>query len=344
MKKSLCILPFIILLFNACSNQEHDQTTVKTKPKYALVIHGGAGTVIKEYYPEERQQQYVSKLEEALQTGVDMLDKGASAVETVEQVLMIMENSPLFNAGKGAVFSNDSIQEMDASIMDGKDLSSGAVTGVTHLKNPIVGARLVKDSTRHVMLSGARAEAFCLSKGAAYAPAEYFYTESAWNQLMNVLKKDASAALDVHTGESRKYGTVGCVVLDAQGNIAAGTSTGGLTNKKYGRIGDSPVIGAGTYADNNTCGVSCTGTGEYFIRGTIARDIAAIMEYTGATLEEAADKTMNKLNKMKGAGGFVSLDKNGNYSFRFNTPGMFRGAADDSGILEIKMFGEEGGE
>ena len=242
-----------------------------------------------------------------------------------------MENSPLFNAGKGAVFNHQGQQEMDACIMDGIDLSSGAIAGVRHLKNPIIGARIVKDSTRHVMLSGDKAEKFCLSKGAEYADSSYFFVQRRWDYLQKVLEEEKNTSGENDGGAaymdegSLKYGTVGCVVLDQYGNLAAATSTGGLTNKKYGRIGDTPIVGAGTYADNNTCAISCTGTGEFFIRGTIARDISALMEYKGLSLQKAGEETLSKLNKMNGDGGFIGVDKDGNVLQLFNTEGMYRG-------------------
>ncbi|MBD3636497.1 MAG: isoaspartyl peptidase/L-asparaginase [Crocinitomicaceae bacterium] len=298
---------------------------------YAIVIHGGAGTITRKNITPEKEKEIKSALEEAVKLGAQLLSDGKTAIEVVEKVVMLMEDSPLFNAGKGAVFNHEGKQEMDACIMDGKDLSVGAVAGVAHLKNPIVGARLVKDSTRHVMLSGKRAEGFCISKGAEYADSSYFFVKSRWDYLQKVLEREKNQSGQNDGGAAYmdegtlKYGTVGCVVVDKYGNLAAATSTGGLTNKKYGRIGDSPIVGAGTYASNKSCAISCTGTGEFFIRGTIARDIAALMEYKNLSLEEAGKETLQKLTEMKGDGGFIGVDGKGNVIMMFNTEGMYRG-------------------
>ncbi|MCB9223917.1 MAG: isoaspartyl peptidase/L-asparaginase [Crocinitomicaceae bacterium] len=299
--------------------------------EYTIVIHGGAGTISKKTVRTETELEIRTALSDALKLGDKLLAQGELAIVVVEKVVMFLEDSPLFNAGKGAVFNHEGRQEMDACIMDGRDLSSGAVAGVTNLKNPIVGARLVKDSTRHVFLSGDRAQEFCLSKGAEYADSSYFFVQRRWDYFQKVLeqenntkgKNDGGAAY-MDEG-SLKFGTVGCVVLDQSGNLAAATSTGGLTNKKYGRIGDSPVVGAGTYANNSSCAISCTGTGEYFIRGTIARDVSALMEFKGLSLDKAGKETLDKLTKMKGDGGFIGVDKKGNVIMLFNTEGMYRG-------------------
>ena len=330
-------------------------TETPSNNDFTIVIHGGAGTIKKKYFTPELEAEYRNTLQEALLAGKEKLNHGGLAVEAVEIVIKVMENSPLFNAGKGSVFSNTGIQEMDASIMDGRDLSCGAVAGVTNLKNPIEGARLVKDSTKHVLLYGARAQEFCIDKGATYADSSYFFTKKRWDQWQRALKKD-QIKLDhseiMNKGDktqyldSKKFGTVGCVIVDQYGNVAAATSTGGLTNKKYGRIGDSPIIGAGTYADNKTCAVSCTGRGEFFIRGTIARDIAAIMQYKEVPLAEAAELTMAKLNSIKdgdkkGKGGFIAVDNQGNYVMLFNTRGMYRGIITKNTSPTVKIFKDE---
>ncbi len=327
-------LSIFLSMLIACNS-----TPKKTnKPLYTIVIHGGAGTIKKENLTPKKETAYKTTLEKALRIGNDHLKNGGTAVETVELVIKTLEDSPLFNAGKGAVFNNLGFQEMDASIMDGSNLSSGAIAGVTNLKNPIEGARIVKDSTKHVLLYGKRGQEFCINKGATYADSSYFYTKYRWKQYQRALKKD-TITLD-HTVDKtlKKFGTVGCAVLDTYGNLAAGTSTGGLTNKKYGRIGDSPIIGAGTYANNASCAVSCTGTGEFFIRGTIARDIAALMEFKGLNLQEANKETLEKLNILKGRGGFIAVDKKGNYSMLFNTRGMFRGIANSKGQFTTAMY------
>lgn len=231
---------------------------------------------------------------------------------------------------------------MDASIMDGKNLNCGALAGITNLKNPIEGAKIVMEKSKHVFLFGNRGQEFCIKNGAKHADSSYFYTEKRHKQYLRALKKDKieldHSDLKDGSNEIKKFGTVGCVVLDTKGNLAAGTSTGGLTNKKFGRIGDSPIIGAGTYADNNTCAVSCTGRGEFFIRGTIARDISALMEYKHYSLKKAGIKTLEKLNSIDGKGGFIAVDKKGNYLMLFNTKGMYRGVANSNNLFCVKMY------
>lgn len=307
---------------------------------FALVIHGGAGTILKENMTPEREGAIRAKLEEALRAGQTVLDRGGIALDAVTAAINVMENSPLFNAGKGAVFTHEGRNEMDASIMDGRDLNAGAVAGVTHVKNPILLAREVMENSKHVMLTGAGAEEFGATRNIEMVDPSYFRTEKRWNQLQNALKKD-EVSLD-HDGDEaenqiaalgydpedpdQKFGTVGAAALDQHGNIAAGTSTGGMTNKRWNRIGDAPVIGAGTYADNNSCAVSATGHGEYFIRAAVAHSICALMEYKGVTLQEASDEIiMKKLVKMGGDGGIIALDAKGNISMTFNTAGMYRG-------------------
>ena len=330
-------MKYLLLLFFSL-------TFLTAQARYTIVIHGGAGTILKKNIKPEKEVEIRLALTNALLLGEGMLKEGKRAIEVVEAVVKFMEDSPLFNAGKGAVFNHEGKQEMDASIMDGRDLSCGAISGVAHLKNPIVGARLVKDSTRHVFLSGERAEKFCLSKGAEYADSSYFFNQRRWDYYQKVLKNekglnDRGAAYEDEG--TLKYGTVGCVVVDSYGDLAAATSTGGLTNKKYGRIGDSPVVGAGTYASNASCAISCTGTGEYFIRGTIARDVAALMEFKGLSLEEAGKETLKKLTEMRGDGGFIGVDKNGNVIMPFNTEGMYRGyKSSESDSVVVKIYGD----
>jgi len=317
---------------------------IEKDPEYTILIHGGAGNLKRSNFTPEKEKAYRTALTDALKAGQAQLKSGAAAIDVAEHVISLLEDCPLFNAGKGSVFSNSGISEMDASIMDGRDLSCGSVSGVTNLKNPIRGARIVKDKTRHVFLYGERGQEFCLEQGAEYADTSYFYTERRWNSFQKALKKD-KIELD-HDGKDRsfeeknahKYGTVGCVVFDKQGNLAAATSTGGLTNKKYGRVGDSPIIGAGTYADNETCAVSCTGIGEFFIRGTIARDVAAVMEYKKTSLEKATKLVMEKLDKMEGRGGLIAVDHEGNFAMPFNTKGMYRGVANSEGLFEVSIF------
>ncbi|MFC7048854.1 isoaspartyl peptidase/L-asparaginase family protein [Emcibacter nanhaiensis] len=315
---------------------------------YRLVIHGGAGTILRENMTPEKEQAYRAKLEEALRAGQAVLKDGGEALDAVAAAIHVMEDSPLFNAGRGAVFTHEGRNEMDASIMDGRDLNAGAVTGVTRIKHPIDLAREVMVHSRHVMLAGSGAEEFAAEQGMDFVNPDYFRTQRRWDQLQNALKND-ELSLD-HTEEDfdviegvdpedpdHKFGTVGAVALDVRGNLAAGTSTGGMTNKRYHRIGDSPIIGAGTYADNNSCGVSATGHGEFFIRATVARSICALMEYKGLSLQEAADEIiMKKLVKMGGDGGIIALDPKGNVTMTFNTPGMYRGYISEQG--EPKVF------
>ena len=335
------------LLFALTTSFSQAQKKEELSDKYVLVIHGGAGTISRSKLTPALEYEYTCALEKALQLGQYVLDTGGLAITAVEVAVKYLEDSPLFNAGKGAVFSHAGVNEMDACIMNGKDLSSGAVAGVRNLKNPIEGARLVKDSSRHVFLYGEDAQAFCLEKGAAYADSSYFFTEFRWNQYLKAREKE-TIMLDHDTTdvnyqyktleELEKFGTVGAVALDRYGDVAAATSTGGLTNKEYGRIGDSPIVGAGTYASNRSCAVSCTGKGEFFIRGTVARDIAARMEFADITLDESCERTMKRLKKLGGSGGFISVDKDGNYIMMFNTKGMYRGVVTNEKNASVKIY------
>ncbi|GAB3537412.1 isoaspartyl peptidase/L-asparaginase [Pontibacter brevis] len=309
----------------------------QTKPDYnkiTLVIHGGAGTITRANMTAEKEKAYKEKLNEALKTGYAILEKGGSSLDAVEATVRVMEDSPLFNAGKGAVFTNEGKNEMDAAIMDGKTLNAGAIASVTTIRNPISTARAVMEQSEHVMMIGNGAEKFAKEKGQVLVDPSYFHTETRFNQLQQIRDKEKTQ-LD-HSGgtgstenifiEGQKFGTVGAVALDAYGNLAAATSTGGMTNKRYGRVGDVPIIGAGTYADNNTCAVSATGHGEYFIRSVVAHDIAALMDYKGLSLKKAADEVvMKKLVKRGGEGGVIAVDRNGNVAMPFNSAGMYRG-------------------
>lgn len=321
--------------------------------EFAIVIHGGAGTIKKENMTPELEQQYNEKLTEAIKAGHIILKNGGDAMDAVEASIRIMEDSPLFNSGKGAVFTHDGINSLDASFMDGKTLNAGAVAGVTTVKNPISLARKVMTDSDHVLLSGAGGDAFAKAlqdPNIEIVPNSYFYTENRFQSLQRVLKREAEktaqndkkvAQLELEDPfiKDSKYGTVGCVALDKYGNIAAGTSTGGMTNKKYGRIGDSPIIGSGTYANNATCGVSSTGHGEYFIRAQVAYDISALMEYKGMTLQEATDAVIQKkLVNLGGTGGIVALDHLGNVSMEFNTAGMYRATMNDKDELIVGMY------
>jgi L-asparaginase / beta-aspartyl-peptidase len=296
----------------------------ETKPvegKYTIVIHGGAGTINKSI-PDWIKEEYIKSMAEALTIGKEILEKGGKSIDAVEQVIRYFENDPKFNTGKGAVYTSDGTHEMDASIMDGSNLSTGAVTLIRHIKHPISLARLVMEKTRHVLLGGERAEKFAKEMGMELVPNSYFDTESRYLQLLKAKQKTE---------------TVGCVCLDKYGNLSAGTSTGGLTNKMPGRIGDSPLINDGTYANNKTCAVSGTGTGEEFIRHTVAYNVSALMEYKGMSLKDAADEVVFHILK-KDDGGIIAVDKDGNYATPFNTLGMYRGVATSDGVFEIKIW------
>lgn len=300
--------------------------------KYALVIHGGAGVMDRAEMSEEVQKEYIAVLNRALLVGDSVLKNGGSCVHAVEKTIVIMEDSPQFNAGKGAVFNHDGIVELDASIMEGKSLNAGAVAGVRDIKNPIRVARAVMEKSEHVLLSGAGASQFAKEQGFVPVDNGYFYTEKRYRSLQELLKKERAATPD------DKHGTVGCVALDTYGNIAAGTSTGGMTNKKYGRIGDSPIIGAGTYANNDTGGFSCTGHGEFYIRLGFSRDISGLMEYRKLTIQEACREEIGKLTKLGGDGGVIGLDRQGNVAMEFNTSGMFRGYVKSDGEKKVAIF------
>ncbi len=296
------------------------QTVFSQSQKFGIVIHGGAGTILKSSMTPEREAEYIAKLNEVLETGYKILDNGGTALDAVNAAINIMEDSPLFNAGKGAVLTEKGVAELDASIMDGKNLMAGAVAGVRHIKNPINLARLVMEKSPHVMMVGDGAEEFGKENNIEMVDNSYFITKERWESYQKMLKREEERK------KAEKHGTVGAVALDKNGNLAAGTSTGGMMMKKFGRVGDSPIIGAGTYANNNTCAVSATGYGEYFIRLGVARDISALMEYKNYSLKDAANEViMNKLGKLGGNGGIIAIDKNGNVAMPFNTEGMYRG-------------------
>lgn len=330
----IAVLIIFSLLIFSCNNLKKSGNNLPNdvadpKQEWAIVIHGGAGTITREKMTPDLDKEYRAALAEALKKGKKILSEGGTSLDAVEQTIRIMEDNPLFNAGKGAVFNHDGKNELDASIMDGSNLAAGAVAGVMDIKNPITAARRVMTNSPHVMLSGAGASQFAKEQGLEIVPQEYFYTERRFKELQEILKKE-------------KNGTVGCCALDKNGNLAAGTSTGGTPNKKYNRIGDSPIIGAGTYANNQTCAVSGTGVGEFFIRWTVAHDISALMEYKGLSLKEASDLVVNgKLVKAGGSGGVICVDKSGNISMPFNTEGMFRGFATADGKGGIFIYKDE---
>ncbi|MEE8437445.1 MAG: isoaspartyl peptidase/L-asparaginase [Candidatus Neomarinimicrobiota bacterium] len=319
---NIAVLFIMVDFFNPLKAQSDSE--------FVLVIHGGAGTITRARLSPEKEKLYREKLTHALETGYEILGADGSALNAVEAVIRIMEDSPLFNAGKGAVFTNAGTNELDASIMDGSTLKAGAVAGVKTVKNPISAARKVMEETWHVMLSGDGADQFAKEQGLEIVSPDYFFTKKRWDSLQNLKKKS-----------KEKHGTVGCAALDKLGNLAAGTSTGGITNKLWGRIGDSPIIGAGTYADNLTCAVSCTGQGEYFMRGALAYDVSALMAYKNYSVEKAAQSVIDKLTERGGQGGLIALDSKGSISMVFNTEGMYRGFIKQGGKPEIYIYGKE---
>ena len=323
MKKIFLQLVLVLVSYTLCASEI---------PKYALVIHGGAGVMSEKLMTPEIQKQYHEALNRALQVGDSVLKAGGTCMDAVEKTIMVMEDSPLFNAGKGAVLNHEGIAELDASVMDGKTLSAGAVAGVKDIKNPIRLARTVLEKSEHVFLTGSGASQFAVQQGFKLVPNSYFITEKRQKELQELLNKEREA------GINDKHGTVGCVALDTYGNIAAGTSTGGMSNKKFGRIGDSPIIGAGTYANNATGGFSCTGHGEYFIRLGFSRDLSAMMEYRQMDIMKACQEEVKKLTQLGGTGGVIGMDKQGKIAMEFNTSGMFRGYVKSNGEKYTGIF------
>ncbi len=301
----------------------------------SIAIHGGAGTILRSTMTPELQAQYEAGLQQALDAGYKILADGGSSLDAVEVAVASLEDFPLFNAGRGAVFNNVGGHEMDAAIMYGKGLEAGAVCGVNHVKNPVKLARAIMDHSEHVVLCGLGAEQFAKLQQLPFCDDAYFYTDQRYNQWQQALLED-KVQLD-HS--DKKFGTVGAVALDKEGNLAAATSTGGMTNKKFGRMGDSPVIGAGTYANNQTCAISCTGHGELFIRCVVAYDVSCLMEYKGLSLKEACDIVVyDKLVKIGGEGGLIALDKNGNIEMPFNSEGMYRACRNSQGRNEVLIY------
>jgi L-asparaginase / beta-aspartyl-peptidase len=337
-KPKLLIIAFFLLSgisliscknINRASDQQSIDSSVK-RQDWAIVIHGGAGVITRDKMTPEMDRKYRTALAEAINTGKKILDEGGTALDAVEKTIRVMEDNPLFNAGRGAVFTHEGKNELDAAIMDGSNLKAGSVACVTDIKNPITAARYVMTKSEHVILTGAGASQFAKEQGLEIVPPSYFYTDKRYDELQEILKKE-------------KNGTVGCCALDKNGNLAAGTSTGGMANKRYNRVGDAPIIGAGTYANNNTCAVSATGHGEYFIRWTVAHDISALMEYKGLSLKDASELVVNdKLVKAGGSGGVICVDRTGNISMPFNSEGMFRGFATADKNEGIFIYKDEG--
>lgn len=328
------LLVFGVGVLQLCIHAEGVAATGQSK-SIGIVIHGGAGSISNNNLPPEKEKQYREKLEEAVMIGYRILEKGGRSLDAVEATVRYLEDCPLFNAGKGAVFTAEGTNELDSSIMDGKTLNAGAVASIKHIKNPISLARLVMEKSPHVMLIGKGAELFAKKMGIKWVPNKYFFTQERWDSYMKQKK-------EIEKKEKNKTtGTVGAVALDQFGDLAAATSTGGMSNKMYGRVGDSPIIGAGTYANNSTCAVSCTGYGEYFIRSVVAYDISVLMEYSGLSVSRAAEKTLEKVAALGGDGGVIAIDHDGNMAMPFNSNGMFRAYVGKDGIPHVKIYKDQ---
>ena len=315
---------------------------------FTLVIHGGAGNITTSMMSEHQEEEYNFGLKAALDSGTEVLKGGGSAVDAVVAAIMTLEDNPIFNAGRGSVFTKKGINEMDACIMDGKDLSAGAIAGVRNIKNPIVLAKEVMLHSGHVFLSGSGAAEFALKQGIEMATDEYLFNKMRYEQWLEIRDSDfyqldhkEDNLKGTAPNPDHKFGTVGAVACDSNGNLAAGTSTGGMTNKRFGRIGDSPVVGSGTYANNSSCAISCTGHGEFFLRAVVAHDVSCLMEYKGLSLQEACDVVVkDKLVRMGGEGGLIAVDAKGNYDFCFNSAGMYRGMRNSEGKEKIAFYGK----
>lgn len=313
---------------------------------FSIVIHGGAGTILKEDMTPDLEKAYIKALQDAVDAGYAVLEEGGSATNAVKAAIVILEDNMLFNAGRGSVFTKKGVQEMDAAIMQGKDLDAGAVAGIRNVRNPIELAAEVMLNSNHVFLSGKGANDFAIKQGIKLEPDEFFFSQFRYDQWKAIRDSDNYSLDHTHQGleelmKDKKFGTVGAVACDGEGNIAAATSTGGMTNKKYGRIGDSPLIGCGTYANNKTCAISCTGHGEPFIRAVAAHDVSCLMEYKGLSLQEAMDEVVNKkLLSMDGEGGMIGVDAAGNAAMVFNSTGMYRGMKNSSGKNEIAIYND----
>jgi L-asparaginase / beta-aspartyl-peptidase len=326
--------------------KEIKQLQSPQNPRLGFVIHGGAGVITKGSITPEKEKEYRDKLEEAVLAGFKALQDGKTGLDAVEIAIRILEDSPLFNAGKGAVFTADGKNELDASIMDGKGLRAGAVAGLHRVKNPISLARKVMENSPHVMMVGDGAEKFAKEQGIELVSPKYFFTQNRWDSLQKIIKEEKEKAKKLKqvsefrnpTNQNERYGTVGAVALDKDGNLAAGTSTGGMTYKKFGRVGDAPIIGAGTFANNETCAVSATGWGEYFIRLGVARDISTQIEYRAMPIQNAADTVMDKVKNLGGDGGVVSIDRFGNIGISFNSEGMYRAYINKDGKPVVEIY------
>jgi beta-aspartyl-peptidase (threonine type) len=348
---------FALMLFTAAASAFAEESMPRPTPtaerrpenkpnmetkKIGLAIHGGAGTIERGTMTPEKEREYRAGLERALNAGYEILKRGGSSLDATEAAVRVLEDDPHFNAGRGSVFTSAGTNEMDASIMDGKTLKAGAVGSVQHIKNPITLARLVMEKSPHVMLDCAGAEAFARTNGMELVDQKYFFTQERWDALqkMKAAEKEraSGAGKSFIITDQDRHGTVGAVALDKDGNLAAATSTGGTTNKMPGRIGDTPVIGAGTYANNQTCAVSCTGDGEYFIRAAAAHEVSALMQYRGMKLQEAAQAALDTVKQLGGTGGLIAIDKSGEIALPFNTNGMYRGYVDPNGNFVVEIY------
>ncbi|MBU2505576.1 MAG: isoaspartyl peptidase/L-asparaginase [Bacteroidetes bacterium] len=337
------LMAAFMIVFNSCVKDIEETNFASEKvTEFGLVIHGGAGYIYPGRYSEMEERAYKEKLKEALLIGYEILKNNGTALDAVEKTIQVLEESPLFNAGIGAVLTSEKTVELDAAIMSGKNLSAGAVAGIKHIKSPISLARKIMENSPHVMMIGEGAEVFALQNGMEKVSNEYFITEDKLKEINKIhaeeRKKKSESNLIIDSGNN-KFGTVGCAALDKFGNLAAGTSTGGMANKRFGRVGDVPIIGAGTYANNKTCALSATGHGEFFIRNVVTHDISALMEYKNLSINKAASLVvMDKLEKQNGKGGVIGIDRLGNITMIFNTDGMFRGFITDKGIPNTALY------
>ena len=345
--RSLLIVAFLLILFfsfNRCQNSNNKKQLLENSQieNFGIVIHGGAGTMSRKEMTKEMDSMYRNKLEEVIRVGYLILKNGGTSQEAVEKSINLLEDSPLFNAGKGAVLNSNGEIELDASFMDGKTLNAGAIVGVKTIKNPISAAIKVMENSPHVMFFGSGAEEFAMKEGLEIVDPNYFFTQKRIDELKRIKLDEKKSSFINDELKNIKYGTVGCVALDKKGNLAAGTSTGGMTNKKWNRIGDVPIIGAGNYANNKTCAISATGWGEFFIRNVVAHDISALMEYKGLKISEASKIVINeKVAKLGGDGGVIGIDKNGNIAMEMNTNGMYRAHMNSKGDIVVKIYNDE---
>ena len=342
MKRILTALILAVHLMGATTMIQAQTKAGDTGAPIAIAIHAGSGTINKGDFSDEKEREIRETLERAVRAGHEILTDGGTSLDAVTRAITILEDSPHFNAARGAVFNAEGKNELDASIMDGSDLNAGAVAAIHNVRNPVLLARKVMTDSAHVMLMGDGAEQFARDHDIAFEDDDYFFTQYRWQQLQKAKAKDNGGTTFLSETPDQWFSTVGAVALDSQGSLAAGTSTGGMTNKRWGRVGDSPIIGAGTYADNRSCAVSATGHGEYFIRATVARDICARVQYTGVSLAAAADQVVNReLVEMGGSGGIIAIDPQGNIALTFNTPGMYRASVDTAGNVYVAIYRDE---